>query len=232
MKNILLSILFVCASLHAAQLDWDDHHWGGTMLTNNFDGVGIRLSGDTGNLTSITIDANNTGGLHHPERGLRIAQDLSNVHQQLMIEIDFRTWGGADNVSFSIYNVDSRKNRYIDEVLVIGIRDGLEVLPYLHGSDHNNTVGALAYGTGYVNPHSGEGNVDVWFSDPVDSIMIRYRNLYNSPRGQDITIGDICYSRISVVPVVPEPSTWLCIALLSTLVIYHESKRRIQNADD
>jgi uncharacterized repeat protein (TIGR01451 family) len=157
-------------------------------LTN--DGVYQNLPAYGGQ--SPTVNSTITGGRAIPEPGLTVIADQPNLAGDVEITITLpRTFNG---VQFTIFDVDFNANQFADRVEVIGNRGATTVLPVLTNGNVNQVSGNIAIGDAGSADAEPLGNLVVTFTDPVDSITIRYGNHTTAPANpgqQGINLHDI-----------------------------------------
>ena len=99
---------------------------------------------------------------------------------------------------FRIFDVDSNPGQFADLVTVEGRYRGTTVSPVLTNGIANYVIGNSAYGDGGSDNNSANGNVVVTFSQPIDTIIIRYGNHSAAPADpgqQGISLHDITFCR-------------------------------------
>ncbi|MEW4448160.1 DUF11 domain-containing protein [Qipengyuania sp. JC766] len=106
---------------------------------------------------------------------------------------------------FRIFDVDSNPGQFADLVTVEGRRAGATVTPVLTNGVANYVIGNSAYGDGASDNTANAGNVVVTFSQPIDTIIIRYGNHAAAPADpgqQGIALHDITFCRpdTTIVP--------------------------------
>jgi subtilisin-like proprotein convertase family protein len=171
-------------------------------LTN--DGVYQNLAAYGGQ--SPTVSSTLTGGLAPAEPGLTVIADQANLAGKVEIEITLpRAFSG---VQFTIFDVDFFANQFADRVEVFGRRGGTIILPVLTNGNVNQVTGNVAFGDGQSADAEPAGNVVVTFTDPVETIVIRYGNHTTAPANpgqQGISVHDlfVCnpYAELSVTKV-------------------------------
>lgn len=171
-------------------------------LTN--DGVYQNLAAYGGQ--SPTVSSTITGGLAPAEPGLTVIADQASLAGKVDIEITLpRAFSG---VQFTIFDVDFNANQFADRVEVFGTRGGTTVLPELTNGNVNQVSGNIAIGDGGSADAEPSGNLVVTFTDPVETIVIRYGNHTTAPANpgqQGINLHDllVCnpYADLSVTKV-------------------------------
>ena len=172
------------------------------------DGVYQNLAAYGGQ--SPTVNSTITGGLAVPEPGLTVIADQPNLAGEVEITITLpRTFNG---VQFTIFDVDFNTNQFSDRIEVIGNRGAASVLPVLTNGNANVVTGNVAIGDVLSGDAEPQGNVVVTFTDPIDSITIRYGNHTTAPANpgqQGINLHDI---------IVCNPFADLSVTKVSTLI--------------
>ncbi len=144
-------------------------------LTN--DGVYQNIAAFGGQ--SPTVSSTNTGGLSPAEPGLTVIADQANQTGAVVITITLpRSFNG---VQFTIFDVDFFANQFADRIEVAGSLGGTQVLPELTNGNANFVVGNVAIGDVLSADNEALGNLVVTFTDPVDTITIRYSNHTTAP---------------------------------------------------
>lgn len=157
-------------------------------LTN--DGVYQNLTGFGGQ--SPTVNSATTGGLSPAEPGLTVIADQSS--QAGVVELTITLPRSFSGVQFTIFDVDFFANQFADRVEVVGSFGGNQVLPQLTNGNANFVQGNIAIGDALSADNEALGNVVVTFSNPVDTITIRYGNHTTAPANpgqQGISLHDL-----------------------------------------
>lgn len=185
--------------------DWDSiSGWavGSTDNTYAFAGFGnarFRLTNDGAYLNNPTFGGQSptvvnafTGGLVPAENSLTVIADQNNQSGNVTTTITLpRSFTG---LQFTIYDVDFGTNQFADRVEVIGSNGGVSVLPVLTNGNVNTVSGNVAIGDGASDNNQALGNVVVTFTQPVDTVIVRYGNHTTAPTNpgqQGIGIHDI-----------------------------------------
>ena len=112
---------------------------------------------------------------------------------------------------FRIFDVDSNPGQFADLVTVEGRLQGAAVIPTLTNGVANYIIGNSAYGDGASDSPNAEGNVVVTFTQPIDTIIVRYGNHSAAPADpglQGIALHDMTFCR-PVTTLVPAKSSRL-----------------------
>jgi len=175
--------------------DWDDaSSWtpGDTDRTFDFANLGavrFQLTLDTGgaflNNAGFGGQSPNTssvfnGGSSNAQAALNLLADQVNQTDEVEIEITLpRVLTG---VQFTIFDVDFGSNQFADRIEVVGINGGPEFGATLTNGNSNFIVGGnVAVGDGPSASNEALGNVVVTFTQPVETIFIRYSNHTTAP---------------------------------------------------
>ncbi len=89
------------------------------------------------------------------------------------------------SAQFTIFDIDFAANDFADKATVTGSFNGTSVIPTLTNGVANYVVGNTAIGDAGSGGTSGDGNVVVTFSSPVDTITIVYGNAATAPANPD-----------------------------------------------
>ncbi|PKP95282.1 MAG: proprotein convertase, P [Alphaproteobacteria bacterium HGW-Alphaproteobacteria-14] len=172
------------------------------------DGVFLNLATFGGQ--SPTVSATNTGGLSPSEPGLTVIADQANLSGVVTITISLpRSFNG---VQFTIFDVDFFANQFADRVEVVGGLGGNQVLPELTNGNANFVQGNVAIGDALSADNEPLGNLVVTFSNPVDTITIRYGNHTTAPTNpgqQGVSLHDL---------IVCNPFAALSVTKVSSLI--------------
>lgn len=172
------------------------------------DGVYQNLAAYGGQ--SPTVNSTISGGLSPAQPGLTVIADQANLAGDVEITITLpRSFNG---VQFTIFDVDFFANQFADRVEVVGRFGGNQVLPVLTNGNANFVQGNVAIGDGLSADSEAFGNLVVTFSDPIDSITIRYGNHTTAPANpgqQGISLHDL---------IVCDPFAALSVTKVSSLI--------------
>jgi uncharacterized repeat protein (TIGR01451 family) len=162
-------------------------------------------------LNTSTTGGNN-GGIAGSQLSLFQALDFNTSAETATTTITLPT--AVPGLQFRVFDVDYAPNDFADRLTVTGSFNGNPVMPTLSNGVTNYVVGNTAYGdTGNSTGSSGDGNVVVTFSAPVDTIVIVYGNHSGvpvpapNPDGQAISIWDITFCNPVAVLGVTKVST-------------------------
>lgn len=164
--------------------------YGNTRFRLTNDGVYQNIAAYGGQ--SPTVNGTITGGLSPAQTGLTVIADQANLAGDVEITITLpRSFNG---VQFTIFDVDFFANQFSDRVEVVGSLGANQVLPVLTNGNANFVQGNVAIGDVLSADNEAFGNLVVTFSDPVDSITIRYGNHTTAPANpgqQGISLHDL-----------------------------------------
>lgn len=182
--------------------------YGNTRFRLANDGVYQNLAAYGGQ--SPTVNGTITGGLSPAEPGLTVIADQANLSGVVTLTITLpRSFNG---VQFTIFDVDFFANQFADKVEVVGNLGGNQVMPVLTNGNANYVQGNVAIGDVLSADNEAFGNLVVTFSDPVDSITIRYGNHTTAPANpgqQGISLHDL---------IVCNPFAALSVTKVSSLI--------------
>jgi len=153
----------------------------GTAVSAGEERLVFTLTGDTARLgasdgaNTPDVQSNVTGGISPIDPSLHIAVDYALQSQSLTMEIDVGEPGvGVDSLQFSIFDVDL--GGWIDRITVTGSLDGTNQPVTLTRSGANFISGNAAIGNVTADNTTANGNVDITFLNPIDSLQFVYDN--------------------------------------------------------
>lgn len=203
--------------------DWDLITWAAGSLTNAYAVSGIGTVNFA--ITSSATWVNNAGfgGQSPTNNNSAITGGLSPAQFALHQYLDFNTRSEtADTVitlpttvpgaQFSLFDIDFNAGQFADKLVITGSYQGATVFPTLTNGISNYTVGNTAVGDTGASNTAAEGTVVVTFSQPIDTITIRYGNHTTAPAnpgGQAMALHDITFCR---------PVAVLGVTKISTLI--------------
>ena len=202
--------------------DWDLRTWTAGSLNNTYavtgigdveydiSSAGVFVNDPAFGGQSPTLSDQNDGGTGTTDVSLHQYLDFANQSQVATTVITLPT--AVPGAQFTVYDVDFANNDFADKLTVTGTFNGATVIPTLTNGVVNYVVGNTAIGDGGSSGTSGDGNVEVTFSSPVDTITISYGNHTTAPAdpdGQAIAIDDITYCN---------PQTTLSVTKVSSVV--------------
>jgi hypothetical protein len=238
---------------HALVLDWNSVSWSNgspingpgnnVTFSNSYDLTGdsqtditvaitaknnTTFTNDpmTGSLTPV-INESISGGQAAGQTTLMIAGDLF-THSDLTVELKFfGSYPGANNVSFSIFDIDITTNSDIISGIYGLAADGItHIAPTITSSGPAVTItgSGLNYqleGNAGAANNSSNGNVTLNFgSTIITSVVFTFSNTAGAPRYQDIAIGDISFTPVPEInPAVA--SVGSCLLAVGLMVLVH-----------
>lgn len=152
----------------------------------------------------------NTGGSATSGNSLHQFLDFANRQQTATTVITLPT--AVAGAQFTLFDIDFAANDFADQVTVTGSYQGNTVIPILTNGTANYVVGNTATGDVTSDNNQGNGNVEVTFNQPIDTITIIYGNAVTAPvvpDGQAITIHDIDFCT---------PQTQLSVTKVSSVI--------------
>lgn len=200
--------------------DWDVRAWSSGSLSNSYAVSGIGqidfTIASTGNWVnnagfggmSPSLSATNTGGIGGGQLSLHQYLDFNTQAETATTTITLPT--AVSGAQFRVFDIDFNAGQFADKLTVTGLYQGAPVNPVLTNNIANYVIGNTAIGDGLSDNNSGDGNVVVTFSQPVDTIVISYGNHTTAPAnpgGQAIAIHDITFCNPVAVLGVTKVST-------------------------
>jgi uncharacterized repeat protein (TIGR01451 family) len=134
------------------------------------------------------------GGIAGAGQSLFQLTNMASQAQSAVTTITLPT--AVPALQFRIFDVDFASGQFADRVTVTGSFNGASVTPTLTNGVANYVIGNSAYGDATSADTSGNGNVVVTFTTPVDTIVISYGNHSLAPADpgqQAIAIHDITF---------------------------------------
>ena len=202
----------------AVILDWDAVTWNPGDLNNSYDVTGDGQTDVTVTITSAqaniwaldptsgsqapVVNQTLTGGVLPPQNSLMLAANL-HTKSDATIQLNF-TGGqyGANNVSFTIFDIDVTTNADIISNIYGVALDGSHVAATI--TNLGSTI--LLTGLGLTQQlegivaspnNSGIGNATLSFgSTIITDIFFTFSNTAGAPRYQDIGIGDVSFTPV------------------------------------
>ncbi|HEV2805040.1 MAG TPA: hypothetical protein VGW57_08940 [Chthoniobacterales bacterium] len=255
----LVLATFVAAPARALILDWNAVTWSnaspingpGNNVTysNSYDlngdsqkditvaviaGSNNILTNDpaSGSMTPV-INESITGGQAAGQKSLMIAGDLF-THSDLTVQLSFfGGYAGANNVSFTIFDIDTTTNNDIISGIYGVTANGTQIAPTVSnvGSNVNWTgtgLGQTLEGNGASANNTSNGNVTLNFgSTIITSVLFTFSNTAGAPRYQDIAIGDITFTPVPEInPAAASVVSCLAAAGL-TLLMHRRRKEKV-----
>ncbi len=184
--------------------DWDTRSWSSGSLSNSYQvatigtvsfdisASGTWVNDATFGGLSPSLTNTNSGGLAPTQQSLHQFLDFATVNQTATTTISFSS--AIAGAQFTVFDVDFAANDFADKLTVTGSYQDAVVFPTLTNGITNYVVGNSAVGDSGASESTGDGNVVVTFSQPVDTITMIYGNANTAPAdpdGQAIAIHDI-----------------------------------------
>jgi hypothetical protein len=259
----LISLLAAAPCAHAIVLDWDNVVWTPNgNLTNSYDVTGDTKTDVTFTMTSQqpniwtndavsgtltpTINQTMTGGRPQVLNGQGVLVDQSSLliaanlktQSDATIHLNFTggQWG-ANNVSFTIFDIDITTNADIISNIYGVALDGSHVAATLSniGSTVTATGSGLTYnleGNAAAANNTSNGNVTLSFgSTIITDVFFTFSNTAGAPRYQDIALGDVTFTPVPEInPTIAAAGSCL-LALGTTRVLHRRARRRAVQRD-
>ena len=183
----------------------------------------------TGSLTPV-INESITGGQPAGQKSLMIAGNLF-THSDLTVQVSFfGGYPGANNVSFTIFDIDTTTNNDIISGIYGVTANGTQIAPTISnvGSNVNWTgtgLGQTLEGNGASANNTSNGNVTLNFgSTVITSVFFTFSNTAGAPRYQDIAIGDITFSPVPEINPAAA-SVVSCLVAAGLMVFVHRRRK-------
>ena len=250
-----VGLLFFLAdrpTAHALVLDWDSVTWSPGFLNNSYDLNGDAVNDITVSITSRqanvwtndpgtgdltpSISQTMTGGLLPAQNSLILAANLK-TQSDITVQLTF-TGGngplntpGANNVSFTIFDIDVTTNSDIISEIYGVAPDGTHVAATLTNIGPTVTLtgtglNQVLSGNAAAANNSGDGNVTVSFgSTLITDVFFTFSNTAGAPRYQDIGIGDITFTPVPEI----NPAMTAAGSCLLALGLTFVARRRAKN---
>jgi hypothetical protein len=236
-------------------VDWDTRTWTPGSLNNSYDlngdavnDVTIKITSQQNNIwvadptsgtQTPTINQTLTGGLVPVQNSLMLAANLK-TNSDVTVQISF-TGGpgglpGANNVSFTIFDIDVTTNSDIISSIYGVAPDGTHIAATI------TNVGSAATlsGTGLTQVLTGNaasanntanGNATISFgSTLIYDVYFTFSNTAGAPRYQDIGIGDVSFTPVPEINPAVMASASCGFALGLTVWLQRRARRRQQPA--
>jgi hypothetical protein len=238
----------------ALVLDWDAVAWtdGSTNNTYDLDGdavndITVELTAQQPNIWTTdpatgtqtpAVNQSITGGLSPVENSLMLAGNLK-TQSNVSLHLTFNgAHLGAENVSFTIFDIDVTTNSDIIETIYGVALDGTFVAATI--TNVGSAVTLTGSGLGQVlegntaspnsGPGSSNGNATFSFgSTIITDVFFTFSNTAGAPRYQDIAIGDISFTPVPEMnPAMVSGAS--CIAAVIITILLQRRARRTRHA--
>ena len=232
---------------HALVLSWDSVAWTPGSLSNSYD-----LNGDSINDITLTMTAQNntftndpttgdmtpainqtiTGGQSPVKNTLMLAGNLF-THSDMTIQMSFTgAQPGANNVSFSIFDIDVSTNSDIISGIYGVALDGTHVAATI--TNVGSTVDLTGTGLNQVLTgnaasanNSSNGNATISFGATIiTDVFFTFSNTAGAPRYQDIAIGDLTFTPVPEINPALAASLSCFVAVGLTVFLKRRAARR------
>ena len=232
---------------HALVLDWDGVSWTPGSLNNSYD-----LNGDSINDITLTMTAQNntftndpttgdmtpainqtiTGGQSPVKNTLMLAGNLF-THSDMTIQMSFPgAQPGANNVSFSIFDIDVSTNSDMISGIYGVALDGTHVAATI--TNVGSTVDLTGTGLNQVLTgnaasanNSSNGNATISFGATIiTDVFFTFSNTAGAPRYQDIAIGDLTFTPVPEINPALAASLSSFVAVGITVFLKRRAARR------
>ena len=239
-------------SAHALVLDWDAVTWNDGSLINSYDlnsdavdDITVRITSQQANIWATdptsgtqtpTINQTLTGGLSPVENSLMLAANLK-THSDATVQLTFTggPYPGADNVSFTIFDIDITTNADIISNIYGVALDGTNVAATITDVGSAVTLSGtglnqvLTGNTASAN-NSSNGNATISFgSTIITDVFFTFSNTAGAPRYQDIALSDISFTPVPEMnPAATAAAS--CIAAMGLTVLLQRRARRARQA--
>jgi hypothetical protein len=188
-----------CPTNTPVTAEWDNMTYldGDPSNTYNLpDGTNMTVAISSNGASVVAGETNSlvTGG-----QGVGTVGFYLNGDQNLQansIDVSFSWDQAIKNLSYTIFDVDRLGGQYVDSITIIGFYNGFVVFPVLTGSSNVSVSQNRALGELSTADSLSLANVDVSFSEPIDSMIVFYGNGATAPAApgnQWITIWDLTY---------------------------------------
>lgn len=203
--------------------DWDGVTWAAGTTSASYPLTAVGTMNFNIGISGGTFLSNATYGGQSPTRQNVVTGGFAPAQFSIFQLVDMTSQAGTatttislptavPGVQFRLFDIDYTAGQFADRVTVTGTFNGSSVTPVLTNGISNYVVGNSAFGDGTSADPSGNGNVVVTFSAPVDTIVISYGNhslAPTDPGQQAIAVHDISFCR---------PTANLTVAKISSVV--------------
>ena len=193
------------------QHDWDANAWPAGSLSQTYTSAGetlaFQVTGDTnrfvtnfnGGGATPRTDPILTGGLSPAEDSLLAVANFESSSETITLSFSVGAAGvGVSELQFTIFDLDINTGGngvgFVEQAQISGTLNGVVVAPVLTNGAANTVSGFTATGVAISNATSGDGNLVVTFTQPVDTVRIRYGSAPSAPANpgqQGLSIHDL-----------------------------------------
>lgn len=195
----ILDVIEKCPTEDRTLAEWDNYTYTNGDVSNTYnlpDGTNmtVAVASNGASIVAGETNSNLTGGQGAGTVGLFL-----NGNQNLQvnsIDVTFSFDQAIDSLEYTIFDVDQLGGQYVDSITIIGFFDGFVVFPAMTASANNTVTQNRAVGDVSTADDLATANLDVAFSEPIDSMVIFYGNGSSAPAApgnQWITIWDFSY---------------------------------------
>jgi hypothetical protein len=254
----VLAAIFVAAlggwptPAQALVLDWGTATWSNAGMLNGAISNSYDLNADainditvaltpqdqatwaadpTTGMPTPVVNQSLTGGVSPWENSLNLSANLK-TQSNVWIRISFTgAQPGADNVSFTIFDIDITTNADIIESIVGRALDGSFVPATITnvGSTVSHTgtgFGQQLTGNGAAANHSSHGNATISFgSTIITDVFFNFSNSSGTHQFQDIAIGDISFTPVPEMNPAATAAGSCIAAMVFTVLLQRRARR-------
>jgi hypothetical protein len=245
------AFLAAAAPANALVLDWDSVAWAPGSLINSYDlngdavnDITVKITSQQANIWAVdptsgtqtpTINQTLTGGLSPVENSLMLAANLK-TQSDVTVQLSF-TGGpgglpGANNVSFTIFDIDVTTNSDIISNIYGVAPDGTHVAATISNVGPTVTLTGSGLtqqltGNAASPDNSGNGNVTISFgSTLIYDVFLTFSNTAGAPRYQDIAFGDISFTPVPEINPAVASAASCVLAVGLTVFVHRRAKVR------
>lgn len=236
---------------HALVLDWDLVTWTPGSLINSYDLNGDAVNDFTARITSQqaniwavdpatgtqtpAVNQSLTGGLSPVQNSLNLAANLK-TQSDVTIQLSFTgALAGANNVSFSLFDIDVTTNSDIISGIYGVAYDGTHIAATI--TNLGSTVSLTGTGLNQVltgnaasADNSSDGNATISFgSTIITDVFFTFSNTAGAPRFQNIGIGDISFTPVPEMNPAMVAAASCIGAVVVTILLQRRARRTRRN---
>jgi hypothetical protein len=236
---------------HALVLDWDTVAWNPGSLINSYDLNGDAVNDITARITSQqaniwaldpatgtqtpAVNQSLTGGTSPVQNSLNLAANLK-TQSDVTIQLSFTgALPGANNVSFSIFDIDVTTNSDIISGIYGVAYDGTHIAATI--TNLGSAVSLTGLGLNQVltgiaasADNSSNGNATISFgSTIITDVFFTFSNTAGAPRFQNIGIGDISFTPVPEMNPAMVAAASCIGAVVLTILLQRRPRRARKN---
>jgi hypothetical protein len=238
-------------AVDALVLDWDAVTWSNASMTNS--GAvsnSYDLNGDTVNDIKVAltpqsnvwttdptsgtvtpaINQTMTGGLLPVQNSLNLAANL-HTNSNLTVQISFTgKQPGADNVSFTLFDIDLTADRDVISNIYGLAPDGTHIAATITNIGSTVILNGTGLGQSLTSDvaspdNSSNGNATISFgSNLITDVFFTFSNSSGPPRYQDLGIGDISFTPVPEINPAAASAVSCLVAVGLTCVVHRRAK--------